>query len=179
MRPAAANTSGIILAEADDDNGWSLELDAGRPILWLSTNVGWQGVFYPAALPAAQWTHLAAVYDNGAVRLFVNGVSSTPATVGATLRIAAGGLRIGGVPGYSYLGGAVDDVRISASVRYTANFAPPAILPAPDANTLAQWAFNEGSGQSVADASPNGRTGTLGASTATGADDPVWGAANR
>ncbi|HHW88054.1 MAG TPA: hypothetical protein GX400_17835 [Chloroflexi bacterium] len=179
VRPAAANANGIMLAEADDNNGWSLELDAGRPILWLSTNAGWQGVLYPTTLPAGQWAHVAAVYDNGAVRLFVNGVATTPATVGATLRITPSGLRMGGVPGYAYFAGALDDVRISASVRYTANFTPPATLPAVDVDTLAQWAFNEGAGQSVADASANARTGTLGASTAAGADDPVWGAANR
>ena len=179
VRPAGANANGIMLAEADDNNGWSLELDAGRPILWLSTNVGWQGVLYPTALPAGQWAHVAAVYDNGAARLFVNGVATTPATVGATLRITTGGFRMGGVPGFTYFAGTLDDVRISSSVRYTANFTPPATLPAPDANTLAQWALNEGAGQTVADASGNGRTGTLGASTAAGADDPVWGAANR
>ncbi len=179
VRPAAANVNGIMLAEADDANGWSLELDAGRPILWLSTNVGWQGVLYPTALTAGQWAHVTAVYDNGAVRLFVNGVATTPATVGATLRITTGGLRMGGVLGYTYFAGALDDVRISDVVRYTANFTPPAALVVPDANTLAQWALNEGAGQTVADGTANARTGTLGASTAAGADDPAWGAANR
>jgi hypothetical protein len=72
------------------------------------------------------------------------------------------------MPGYPSFAGALDDVRISSSVRYTANFTPPAILAAPDANTLAQWSFNEGAGQTVTDASANGRTGTLGASTAPG-----------
>lgn len=179
VRPAGASANGIMLAEADDNNGWSLELDAGRPILWLSTNVGWQGVLYPTALPAGQWAHVAAVYDNGAVRLFVNGVATTPATVGATLRITTGGLRMGGVPGYTYFAGALDDVRLSSSVRYTANFTPPATLPSPDVDTLAQWALDEGAGQTVVDASVNARNGVLGASTATGADDPTWGAANR
>ena len=179
VRPAAANANGIVLAEADDANGWSLELDAGRPILWLSTNVGWQGVLYPTALTAGQWAHVTAIYDNGAVRLFVNGVATTPATVGATLRITTSGLRMGGVPGFTYFAGALDDVRISDVVRYTANFTPSATLAAPDANTLAQWALNEGVGQTAADASANGRTATLGASTAAGADDPTWGAANR
>lgn len=179
VRPAAANASGILLAEADDYNGWSLELDAGRPILWLSTNSGWQGIPYPTALPAGQWSHVAAVYDNGAVRLYVNGVATTQATAGATLRITAGGLRIGGVAGYTYFSGALDDVRISSSARYTTSFTPAAALMTSDADTLAQWSFNEGTGQTVADASINGRTGVLGASTAAGADDPTWGAANR
>ena len=168
-----------MIAEADDNNGWSLELDGNRPILWISTNAGWQGVLYPTALPANQWSHVAVVYDNGAVRIFVNGVSNTPATVGATLRISTAGLRLGGLAGYPFFAGALDDVRISSAARYIANFTPPATLPAADADTLAQWAFNEGSGQTVADASGNGRNGTLGASTAAGGDDPTWIAAGR
>jgi hypothetical protein len=179
VRPASANATGIMIAEADDANGWSLELDAGRPALWVATNAGWQGVLHPTALTAGQWTHVTAIYDNGAVRLFVNGISSTPATVGATLRITTGGLRLGGIVGYPYFAGALDDVRISGAVRYAANFTPPATLPAADADTLAQWSLNEGSGQNAADGSANGRTGTLGASTTAGADDPAWVAANR
>ena len=122
---------------------------------------------------------MAAVYDNGTVRLFVNGVAAAPATVGATLRISASTLRMGGVSGYPFFAGALDDVRLSSDVRYTAAFTPPATLAAPDAATLGQWAFNEGTGQSAADASANARTGTLGASSAAGSDDPAWAAANR
>ena len=179
VRPATANSNAILVVEADDNNGWALELDANRPILWISTNAGWQGVLHPTALAAGQWAHVAAVYDNGAVRIFVNGVSNTPATVGATLRITTANLRMGGLTGYPFFAGALDDVRISSSARNTANFTPPATLPAADANTLAQWAFNEGSGQTVADSSGNGRNGTLGASTAAGADDPTWVNAGR
>jgi len=179
VRPTNSNSYGIVLAEADDNNGWSLELDVNRPILWVATNAGWQGVLYPTALTVGQWAHVAAVYDNGTVRLFVNGVASAPATVGATLRISTNSLRMGGLTGYPFFAGALDDVRISSSARYTVNFTPPASLPAPDANTLAQWAFNEGSGQTIVDTSGNGRNGVLGASTAAGSDDPTWIAANR
>ncbi len=179
VRPTNANSYGVVVAEADDDNGWALELDANRPILWVATNAGWQGILYSTALTAGQWAHVAVVYDNGAVRLFVNGIASTPAIVGGTLRISANNSRMGGLPGYPFFAGALDDVRISSSARYTANFTPPASLPAPDAETLAQWAFNEGSGQTVSDSSANGRNGVLGASTTAGADDPTWIAANR
>jgi hypothetical protein len=179
VQAATANSNAIMVAEADDSNGWALELDANRPILWISTNAGWQGVLHPTALTAGQWAHVAAVYDNGAVRIFVNGVSNTPATVGATLRITTANLRLGGLAGYPFFAGALDDVRISSSVRYTANFTPPAALAGADADTLAQWAFNEGSGQGVVDSSGNGRNGTLGASTAAGADDPTWVNAGR
>ena len=40
---------------------------------------------------------------------------------------------------------------------------------------VGSWSFDEGSGQTAYDASENGNNGTLGASTATGSDDPKWG----
>ena len=41
---------------------------------------------------------------------------------------------------------------------------------------VGSWSFDEGTGQIAYDASENGNNGTLGASTATGSDDPKWGA---
>ena len=45
---------------------------------------------------------------------------------------------------------------------------------ATDANTIALWHFDEGSGLTTADASGNGHTGTLGNSTTANAADPTW-----
>jgi hypothetical protein len=43
-----------------------------------------------------------------------------------------------------------------------------------DANTVALWHFDEGSGLTTADASGNGHTGTLGDSTTANSADPSW-----
>lgn len=53
-------------------------------------------------------------------------------------------------PSYS---GWVDEVRLSSVIRYTGAFTPPATPFAPDADTVALYHFDEGSGVSIADSS--------------------------
>jgi outer membrane biosynthesis protein TonB len=178
VRPSIANENGVVIAEANDDAGWSLEIDAGRATLWVRTNTGWQIVQNTTVLAANTWYHIAATYNAGAARVFVNGVASAQATMGATLTLATN-LRFGGVAGYAYFNGRLDDVRISNTVRYTADFTPPATLPAADANTVGQWRISEGAGQTTADSSAGANNGTLGATTSVASDDPVWVVAGR
>jgi hypothetical protein len=171
VRPEAANANGILIAGADDNNGWSLELNGGRATLWLSTNLGWQSVQHPTQLAAGQWTHIAATYSAGTAQVYVNGQPATAQSVGTLTQ--GPWLRFGGLPGYTYFAGQLDDIRLSNAVRYTAAFTPPTTF-AVDANTLGLWRFNEGSGQLASDASATGNNGTLGAGSSAGTDDPVW-----
>jgi hypothetical protein len=171
VRPANANANGILLVGADDNTGWSLELNGGRATLWLSTSLGWVSVQNGTLLNAGQWYHVAATVNAGSAQVFVDGQPSGSQSVGTLTQ--GPWLRFGGLPNYTYFAGQLDDVRLSNVVRYTAAFTPPASF-APDANTLGLWRFNEGSGQTTADASASGNTGTLGANTSAGTDDPVW-----
>jgi hypothetical protein len=85
----------------------------------------------PAALVAGTWYHLAYVYTGTAFRLYINGVSSAPATVaGPFTSFAATELRIGADVFSSITGsawnGQIDEVRITkGAARYTSNFTPP------------------------------------------------------
>jgi hypothetical protein len=171
VRPGAANESGVVMANGNDTTGWSLELEAGRVTLWVSTNQGWQSNQHGTVLASGQWYHVAATYGSGSIRTYVNGVASTATSAGTLTQGPA--VTIGGLAGYPYYNGAVDELRVSNVVRYTGNFTPPGTL-GNDGNTLALWRFDELSGQTVADASASGNTATLG--TAAGADsaDPVW-----
>jgi len=94
------------------------------------------------------------VFLDGVLRATASGPSTT---IGANATLVLGGT--------SYvtagLVGAVDEVRISSSVRYVANFVPIRRLSV-DATTVALWHLDEGGGTTFADASGNGHTGTLG-----------------
>jgi len=90
-------------------------------------------------LPSGRWIHLAGVYDGAQIALFVNGrkVASTNA---ASARLSSDkSLYIGARPNgafnthnfsypFIYFRGAVDDVRISHTARYTKDFTPAAKL---------------------------------------------------
>ena len=178
VRPAASLMEAIIVNQADADNGWSFELNAGRPSFWIATARGWQVARHSTRLVAGTWYHVAATYDNGAVRVFVNGQPGAAATLGGGLR-TAGDLRFGGIPGYGRFAGALDDVRISQIARYATQFTPSISLPAANADTLGQWAFDEGRGQTTADGSTTGNQGQLGLSVTSDDADPTWIVAER
>ena len=172
VRPANNDAGGLILTGADNASGWSFELNDGRLTLWLSTSDGWSFNQHPTALLAGQWYHLAATYSDGTARTYVNGVAAEPTTTGA---LTQGSLfQAGGLSGYAFYAGTIDEVRISNVPRYNGDFTAPAAPFRPDANTLVLWHFDEGAGQTVADASASGNTGTLGTTDAAQSSDPVW-----
>ena len=177
VRPATNAQEAIVLNQATDNAGWSVELNAGRPALWVATSRGWQVVRHSTRLLSGTWYHVAATYSNGAARVFVNGQPGTATVLQSGLGVA-GALRFGGAPGFTHFAGALDDVRISGTVRYSTAFTPPAALPTATANTLGQWALNEGRDQMTADGAA-GNTGQLGLSAAVDDADPVWSVAGR
>lgn len=168
----------IVVNQADEDNGWSVELNDGRPSFWVATANGWQVVRHSTRLAGGVWYHVAATYSNGTARVFVNGQPGTASTLQSGVRVA-GDLRFGGIDGFGRFAGALDDVRVSQVVRYTNAFVAPSMLPAPDINTLGQWALNDGRGQSTADDSPAANRGQLGVSATSDAADPAWVSAAR
>jgi len=178
VRPAADWMEVILVSQADEERGWAMELNSGRPALWVSTARGWEVVRHSTRLTGGVWYHVAATYNNGAARVFVNGQPGSAATLSSGLTTASQ-LRFGGIPGYGRFAGRLDDVRISRSVRYTSSFTPPAILSAPDADVLGQWEFNEGQGQQTASRGSTPNSGQLGLSAEVDAADPTWVIAGR
>ncbi|MGA2784852.1 MAG: LamG-like jellyroll fold domain-containing protein [Candidatus Bathyarchaeia archaeon] len=110
------------------------------------------------------WYHLALVQSSGNWTFYVNGIgyafgniSSNGLNIGDSLNIGNG---TSGTQGFS---GTIDEVRISTVARYSSNFTPPGAPFVTDANTWSLYHFDEGTGDTTADASGNGRTGYLGA----------------
>ena len=173
VRPATNGQNSIIIVHGDDNTGWSLELNGGRATWWVASTAGWRAAQHPTALVANTWYHVAVTYDGSTARVFVNGAPGSAATIGA---ITTGPfVRIGGLAGYGFFNGDLDDVRISNIVRYTGAFTPPSTTRlAADTNTRALYRFNEGVGQTTADAAGNGYNLTLGASGGADSADPLW-----
>ena len=66
-----------------------------------------------SALPLNTWTHLAATYNNSALRLYVNGTQVTSRSVSGSMSSSTAPLRIGGNTVWGeYFAGLIDEVRI-------------------------------------------------------------------
>ncbi|MCE9607620.1 MAG: DUF1080 domain-containing protein [Planctomycetia bacterium] len=114
---------------------------------------------------ADRWTHLAYVVDAGESRLFVDGKlvkkqtgSSTPSNAAKFDGTWIGSERLGGFP--SRYDGKIDEIRVSSTARYVVDFEPDERF-APDANTLALYHCDEGSGTELLDSSGHGRHGQI------------------
>jgi hypothetical protein len=175
VQPDSSNADGLLVLGAGNGYGWSLELNGGQLTLWLSTNLGWPSVQHPTPLVGGQWYHVAATYENPYARVYVDGVASGVVYVGTLGTLTQGAtLRLGGIAGFSFFGGELDEVRISDVVRYTEDFVVPTAAFVADENTLRLWSMDEGSGQAIADESFSPNDGTLGSTAGADGNDPQW-----
>ena len=149
-----ASTDFIIGQYEDSNNYWGLYHTDGSGVRFLSVSGGSTLINISGGeITSSGWHHLAAVKDGNDFEVFKDGVSvatgtnSTTDTFSGTLRIGDDGT---GIPYDGYL----DEIRLSNSARYTANFTPSATAFTADANTklLIHSDFNGGLG---ADSSGN------------------------
>lgn len=59
---------------AKDTTGYRLGLGSGRPVWQIPQSAWSHGLCGPQPLPAGEWSHVAATFDNRMLRLYVNGV---------------------------------------------------------------------------------------------------------
>jgi hypothetical protein len=84
------------------------------------------------AISTATWTHLAFVNQSGALTIYIDGVAAATSTISGTPQSSASTAFAVGQFNNTGFNGYLDDLRITTSARYTANFTPPA-APFPDA----------------------------------------------
>jgi PKD repeat protein len=123
------------------------------------------------------WHHVAVTRDSSnTTQIFIDGVlrGTVPGTAAPLASTGAFGIGDAGDALAEYFNGLLDEVRISNVVRYTSTFTPQTTAFATDANTVALYHLDEGTGQTLADASGNGRNGVLGTTSAVEPVDPTW-----
>ncbi len=138
----------------------------------------YNGGQYASNIPVNQWIQLTYVRAGGGNAFtgntfYLNGVSQslTNDLTGGTPNVTAGKYFIGGENvDDRYANYGIDEVRIynralgAEEVRYHYNRGGP----------VGYWKFDEGTGQTAYNSSDNSNNGTLGATTATSTDDPIW-----
>jgi Leucine-rich repeat (LRR) protein len=145
-------TGGILLRQFED--GWRATV----------SRVNSAPAYPTAIVDPLGLVDLALVYDLGETRLYVNGkLAHAVATAPAAHLPSAEPFVIGGPAGLkdsTYFDGVIDEVRISRTARYSADYEPqPRLLV--DAETLALYHFDEGTGEVLRDASGNGHDGKV------------------
>jgi Concanavalin A-like lectin/glucanases superfamily len=142
-------------------------------------------------LPTNSWHHIAVTIDNASntATLFIDGTPIVP-TAGSTapgsftFRPGSLGSTTNNWLGRSeyavspfndpFYNGNIDELRISNTVRYTGVFTPHPTEFVNDANTIALYHFDEGVGQTTADASGHFTDAVLGDFNTVESTDPTW-----
>ena len=131
----------------------------------------WNGAGYDTAglesVPARYLrVHLAGTFDGKTLQMFVDGKLTDTRIVTGPFTGSPFPMTIGASPSPNERGvdvafdGIIDQVRISKTVRYTADFAVPTVFNA-DASTLALFRFAEGKGTTLGDASGHKQHGKV------------------
>ncbi len=126
-------------------------------------------------IPESEWVQAVLTYDGNNAKIYLNGVlkDTHGTTISGGLSSSTDAIRIGqraDIGNDRYFNGSIDSVRIynralsAEEVRYHYNKGGP----------VAEWKFDEGSGQTAFDESWNNNDGTLGATSGVEASDPTW-----
>ena len=152
-----AAEAGAAVAKWGLSTEWLLSVNTDRTVSWLVKDAnGVTRTASSAALTLDTWYHLAGVYDveSGVTRLYVDGALADSDPANEVVANTALPVEFGRL-GANYASLRLGWVRISDVVRYSSAFEPPRSPAFPDANTLAQWDFIEGTGTGL-----NNREGT-------------------
>ena len=104
--------------------GWGIEQGQGKVVMQFASPphmnmdcyFGGGNVSGASALALSQWIHVAHTYQNGAAKIYVNGVLDGSSTGGSMAIPTPARMYIGGWYGYNYVGD-MDEVRISNVTR--------------------------------------------------------------
>ncbi|WP_026009999.1 LamG-like jellyroll fold domain-containing protein, partial [Algibacter luteus] len=139
----------------------------GLRLVFLN-NAASASVSSPNVLSLNSWNHVAGTFDNGTIRIYVNGieVNSSMATftsiTPSNLDLIIGEDRITGVP--EFFKGKMDEMRIwnRALSATEIAFSHNKLLSGTEPGLVAYYNFEDGEGSNtLADSSGNGNTGTL------------------
>jgi hypothetical protein len=124
------------------------------------------------------WQHVAVVFDNGEVRLFVHGLLDS-AQPGMHIPQATGqAVSLGREKSHNpnFYSGLMDEVRIWNVARTAAEIASDmtASLSGSEPGLVAYWPMNEGAGDTAFDLTGNGHDMRLGDSVGPDSADPTW-----
>ena len=140
---------------AGNNGNWAIDMYQGDVRMNLYNGTGSVGSVdcSGAHISAGQWHHVAVDRDSGGTtRIFVDGTLRSPASTsfnGQDIEDGKNGVEVGGNISYAGpgdLNGYMDDLRISRTARYTANFTAPTTALKDDIDTVLLMHMDGGGG---------------------------------
>jgi hypothetical protein len=140
LRTTATNNNAVICATyslSSPFNGWAFKIESNNNRLAFWDGVSWRQ-FNINTIITNTWHHAAVVSNNGSCKMYIDGVEQTTTfTLTNSILNNTNFLHIGSnVGGSNSFTGHLDELRISNTARYTANFTPSTAPFVNDANTL-------------------------------------------
>jgi hypothetical protein len=143
----------------------------------FGTGIGWQEVVVPNVLQTQTWHHVAATFDGSVMRLYVNGMQVGTTNYTGSISSGTYDLNIGRIPytltGPRHFSGELDEIRVwrtalsQSTIRDWMCRKVTATHPA-WSQLGGYWRFDDGTGNTLPDLSPNTNNGTL-------VNGPIWG----
>ncbi|MFZ4521043.1 MAG: LamG-like jellyroll fold domain-containing protein [Bacteroidales bacterium] len=130
----------------------------------------WINAVSTVNLPLNAWTHIAATYDQTAIRIYVNGVAAGSLAASAVLPTASEEWRIARRWDLAeYFTGRMDEIRIWNVARSQAQIQAgmSSVVPPSTSGLVAYYKLDEGTGTNVADLTGHGYSGAF-------AGAPTW-----
>jgi archaellum component FlaG (FlaF/FlaG flagellin family) len=151
----------IVGKDGSNTSGYALRCGAnGKLSFVIGGPGGWTEATCGSVMQANVWTHVAGVFDNGSIKIYINGnlVGTNTAT---TITASTSGLLIGESPGFAgrVFNGYIDEVRVWNTARSQSDIAANITvdLPNNEPGLVAYYKFNQISGTTT----PNEITSTL------------------
>ena len=156
-----------------NDGGFALRLVSGHVALLVVQNGSATASVQGASAVTTGWHHVAGVFDGANLRVYLDG--TLDGTASSSLAPAAGTsnlyIGIGAIGPANPFAGEIDEVRLTTSAIYAANFAPAPHLTAIVGATLALWKFDD---QTANDSSGHGNNGAFVGGAAPVPDHPEY-----
>lgn len=120
-----------------------------------------------SSVPLHQYTHVAATYDGSVAKLYINGVLDTSKSVSVPVSNSSGVLYLAHNPdrfdNHSAFMGVIDEFRIWDTARSESEIQSTMnqTLNGNEPGLVGYWKFDEGQGQTTADATSNGDDGMI------------------
>ena len=165
---SSVSSSTLIGKQATSpDRGYAFTVgQSGKVEFSVSINNAWVAATSPSVMGINQWYHVAGVYDGNTVKVYINGIlQATNVTTGTHNTSTGTAMFLGDNPTWTgrLINGQIDEVRIWNVARTQAEILTNYIqeLTGSETGLVAYWNFNQGTGTTATDISPNGNNATL------------------